>query len=79
MHDIETDDSDAAIVRSIISLGHRLGLGVIAEGVETLEQLDFLRICGCDQMQGYYFSRPLVADEFIDFVSRNPKLNFGAA
>ncbi|MGC2456841.1 MAG: EAL domain-containing protein [Gallionellaceae bacterium] len=79
VHDIEIDDSDAAIVRSIISLGHRLGLGVIAEGVETLEQLDFLRICGCDQMQGYYFSRPLVADEFIDFVSRNPKLNFGAA
>jgi diguanylate cyclase (GGDEF)-like protein/PAS domain S-box-containing protein len=72
--DIETDESDAAIVRSIISLGHRLDLKVIAEGVETLEQLDFLRIRGCDEVQGYYFSRPLSADDFLKFVNSAPAL-----
>jgi diguanylate cyclase (GGDEF)-like protein/PAS domain S-box-containing protein len=72
--DIETDESDAAIVRSIISLGHRLDLKVIAEGVETLEQLDFLRIRGCDEVQGYYFSRPLSADDFQKFVNSEPTL-----
>lgn len=74
VRDIETDESDAAIVRSIISLGHRLDLEVIAEGVETLEQLDFLRIRGCDEVQGYFFSRPLEADDFIRFVNSNPQL-----
>ena len=77
VRDIETDDSDAAIVRSIIGLGHRLGLSVIAEGVETVEQLDFLRICGCDEMQGYYFSHPLDADMFFSFVKSDPKLDIG--
>ncbi len=74
VRDIETDESDAAIVRSIISLGHRLDLKVIAEGVETLEQLDFLRIRGCDEIQGYFYSRPLVADDFIKFVNSDPQL-----
>lgn len=74
VRDIETDESDAAIVRSIISLGHRLDLKVIAEGVETLEQLDFLRIRGCDEVQGYFYSRPLVADDFIKFACANPPL-----
>lgn len=74
VRDIETDESDAAIVRSIISLGHRLELKVIAEGVETLEQLDFLRIRGCDEVQGYFYSRPLVADDFIKFVNSEPQL-----
>lgn len=75
VRDIETDESDAAIVRSIISLGHRLDLKVIAEGVETLEQLDFLRIRGCDEVQGYYFSRPLAADDFLKFVNSAPQLS----
>ncbi|WP_426210394.1 bifunctional diguanylate cyclase/phosphodiesterase [Massilia sp. TWP1-3-3] len=62
--DIASDASDAAIVASIIALAHNLKLSVIAEGVETAEQLDYLRRHGCDEMQGYYFSRPLAADHF---------------
>ena len=62
--DITRDANDAAIVDSIIALAHNLKLAVIAEGVETAEQLDYLRRHGCDEMQGYYFSRPLAAPAF---------------
>jgi len=62
--DITHSDDDAAIVRAIISLAHSLRLKVIAEGVETAQQLAFLRQHGCDQMQGYLFSRPLAAAAF---------------
>lgn len=74
VRDIETDESDAAIIRSIISLGHRLNLRVIAEGVETQEQLDFLRIRGCDEMQGYFYARPMSAESFAEFVKDPPRL-----
>jgi diguanylate cyclase (GGDEF)-like protein/PAS domain S-box-containing protein len=63
IRDIVTDPSDAAIALSVISLAHSLRLKVVAEGVETEEQLGFLRTHGCDEMQGFYFSRPAqVAD-----------------
>ncbi|MEG1055586.1 MAG: EAL domain-containing protein, partial [Janthinobacterium sp.] len=62
--DITHSDDDAAIVRAIISLAHSLRLKVIAEGVETAQQLAFLRQHGCDQMQGYLFSLPLAAPAF---------------
>jgi EAL domain-containing protein (putative c-di-GMP-specific phosphodiesterase class I)/GGDEF domain-containing protein len=55
---------DNRLVRSIISMGHDLGMVVIAEGVETPQQLEFLRVAGCDQVQGYIFSRPVAAAEF---------------
>lgn len=64
VNDLTVDADNAAIVVSIISLAHSLRLQVIAEGVETAEQLAFLRTHGCDQMQGYYFSRPIGADAF---------------
>ncbi|MDB5749151.1 MAG: diguanylate cyclase [Massilia sp.] len=62
--DITRDANDEAIVTSIIALAHNLKLAVIAEGVETAEQLDYLRRHGCDEMQGYYFSPPLAGAEF---------------
>ncbi|MDB5764802.1 MAG: hypothetical protein JWQ21_3797 [Herminiimonas sp.] len=64
VNDLTVDADDAAIVAAIISLAHSLRLQVIAEGVETAEQIDFLRTHGCDQMQGYYFSRPIGPDAF---------------
>jgi EAL domain-containing protein (putative c-di-GMP-specific phosphodiesterase class I) len=64
VRDIVTDVDDAAITRSVISLGHSLNLKVIAEGVETDAQLAYLRRHGCDEMQGYLFSRPVPAAEF---------------
>jgi len=55
-----TEEANAAtVVQTIISLAHSLGLDVVAEGVETAEQANLLRLFGCDQMQGYLFSKPL--------------------
>jgi diguanylate cyclase (GGDEF)-like protein/PAS domain S-box-containing protein len=61
VRDVATNPDDATIVLSIIALAHNLRLQVIAEGVETQEQLDFLRDHGCDEIQGYYFSKPVAA------------------
>jgi diguanylate cyclase (GGDEF)-like protein len=64
VQDIESDPQQAAITRSIISLARNLDLEVIAEGVENAAQLDYLVGYGCDQVQGYYFSRPVPARQF---------------
>ena len=68
--DLTTRADDASIVRAIVSLAHGLRLKVVAEGVETLEQLKFLQSVGCDQYQGYHFSEPLPAAEFAELVAR---------
>jgi len=64
VRDIESDAGSAAMVGAIISLSHDLGMRVIAEGVETAPQRDFLHARGCDEVQGYLFSRPLPVAEF---------------
>lgn len=61
---LATDPDDAVIVQAIIALGHQLNLRVVAEGVETSEQLKFLRESGCDEMQGYLFGKPMIAADF---------------
>lgn len=68
-----TDPDDAALVMAIITLAHNLRLTVIAEGVETAEQLSFLRLLRCDEGQGFLFSRPVPADVFAAAIARDPK------
>jgi diguanylate cyclase (GGDEF)-like protein/PAS domain S-box-containing protein len=64
VRDMLDQPSVTAIVRSVIALGHSLGFSIIAEGVETEPQLAYLRSCGCDEIQGYHFSRPLDSEAF---------------
>jgi diguanylate cyclase (GGDEF)-like protein len=71
VRDIITDGNDAAIAVAIISMGRSMGLSVIAEGVETKDQLAFLQVQKCDEYQGYYFSRPAPAEE-ITRLLQNP-------
>lgn len=71
IRDISNDPDDRAIVSAIIDMAHNLGLQTIAEGVETAEQLAFLRLHGCNEVQGYYFSKPLPSIEFEQFLHDN--------
>lgn len=70
VRDVDIDPDDQAIATAIIQLSRSLGLRTVAEGVETVEQIEFLRAHGCDEVQGYYYSRPLEAGEFEAFVRR---------
>ncbi len=68
VRDITRDNDDRVIISTIITLAQSLGLRVIAEGVETREQHEFLRRLGCHDMQGYYFSRPINAERASEFL-----------
>jgi EAL domain-containing protein (putative c-di-GMP-specific phosphodiesterase class I) len=66
------DEDNRAIVTAIIAMGHRLGIRVLAEGVETEAQRGFLQESGCDELQGYLFSRPLPESQFCAYLAGQP-------
>jgi len=68
IRDMISDPSDAQLVETIILMAHNLGIGVVAEGVESREQLDWLKSRGCEQIQGFYYSRPLPAAAFFTYL-----------
>jgi predicted signal transduction protein with EAL and GGDEF domain len=65
---LASNDSDKAVAGAVISLGQKLNLRIIAEGVETAEQVAFLRANNCDEIQGYYFSKPIKSDDIADLL-----------
>ena len=73
MSHVNDDQDDAIIARAIISLAKSLNLRIAAEGVETQDQLEFLREHGCDEAQGYFFTEPLKANEFAAWYWENSK------
>jgi len=74
VRNLTTDPNDSVIVRAIVSLGHSLELEVVAEGVESREQVQLLRFEGCHEMQGFYFAKPMPVNEFVAFVAGEPQL-----
>jgi EAL domain-containing protein (putative c-di-GMP-specific phosphodiesterase class I) len=74
IRDLPDDSEDRAIAQAIISMGKALGMTVVAEGVETSEQEAFLRSHGCDEMQGFLFSKPLADEQLADLLRPAPML-----
>jgi EAL domain-containing protein (putative c-di-GMP-specific phosphodiesterase class I) len=77
VRDISADPDDASIVQAIIAMAHSLGIKVIAEGVETAEQVAFLRQYRCDGMQGYYISQPLPPEKFAELLRQQQRVSAG--
>lgn len=67
---LETEPTNVAILKAIIALGHALNLKVVAEGVETAYQQQYLHDMGCDELQGYFFSKPLAAPAFVELLNK---------
>jgi len=78
VNDVCTDPNSAAVARAIIGLAHNLHMTVIAEGVETEAQLSFLRKLGCDEMQGFLFSKPLPAEQFATLLNTGQGIDTAA-
>ena len=74
INEMNTSMEDLAIVKAIITLARSLKLKVVAEGVETVSQIDLLRTLACDEIQGYFYSKPLPAPELVQFLFRRQKL-----
>ncbi|HEY7985571.1 MAG TPA: EAL domain-containing protein [Methylophilaceae bacterium] len=70
VYNLEQTPANSAILKAIVTLGHNLGLKVIAEGVETEFQRDFLRDIGCDELQGYLYSKPIEVNDFMNLVMK---------
>ena len=70
---MQDNDNDAVLVRTIINLGHDLGLAVVAEGVENRDIVDLLVVLGCDLAQGFYLARPMAAPAFLDWWQALPQ------
>jgi EAL domain-containing protein (putative c-di-GMP-specific phosphodiesterase class I) len=79
IRDIPGDADDVAITQAIIAMAHGLRISVIAEGVETREQLEFLRAHGCDEIQGYFFSPALPQEEFTRLVEKQAEASVAVA
>jgi len=75
VRNLTTSAEDAAIVRGTIALAHNLGFQVLAEGVESAEHVQFLRAHGCDEIQGYYFSRPVDAQAYAEMLREKKRLD----
>ena len=73
IRNLPQDSENKAITEAIIIMGKTLSLTVVAEGVETKEQENFLREQVCDEMQGFYFSKPIAPDQFADLLRRHNK------
>jgi EAL domain-containing protein (putative c-di-GMP-specific phosphodiesterase class I) len=71
IRNLPQDSDNQAITQAIITMGNNLSLTVVAEGVETQEQKDFLRGLICDEMQGFYFSKPIAPDQFAVLLRKN--------
>lgn len=68
VQDLPDDNDSATIARAIVALAHSMGLSVVAEGVETQDQREFLIECGCDELQGFLFAKPMPPAQLLDFV-----------
>ncbi len=76
IQDITINEKQADLTQSLISIIHNLGKTVVAEGVETQEQLHLLQTMGCDVIQGYYFAKPMPLDEAIKFAKEHHQVKF---
>ncbi|WP_394809420.1 EAL domain-containing protein [Nitrosomonas sp.] len=72
---LDSESNDSILCEAIISMAHRLGMKVIAEGVETNSQKQLLIAMGCDYAQGFFFSKPLTADQFEAFLLQKGQIN----
>lgn len=76
VQEMHVQNSARVVVRKTIEIGHELGMKIVAEGVETKEQLEFLRLNGCDIAQGYYFSRPVSATALLEWMQAYSPANY---
>ena len=79
VHNLGSSHDNEVIAKTVIAMAHNLQLQVVGEGVETREQLDFLRQHGCEEIQGYFLSLPLPADEFSAFIQATKIPNLATA